>query len=153
MTSVRCTNTGCKHCNVSDNTCQKQAITIGDDFVSGCSEFDPYNNDEEYNKKYYKCVRTKSGELAKAESYGKRIEYKGRVFYTSDRITEDGDYELTDAETGYRAGIFGKIEQRFDKICEMAKRIPSVESLPLAEIDGEGYVVVKEETPCPTPTT
>lgn len=153
MTYVLCRNTDCKHCNVSDHTCQKQAITIGDDFDSGCSELDPYYNDEEYNEKYYKCVRTKSGELAKAESYGKRIEYKGRVFYTFDRITEDGDYKLTDAETGYGVGIFEEIGQRFDKICEMTKRIPDVKSLPLAEWDGGDYVLVKEVTPCPTHPT
>lgn len=147
MTSVRCTNTDCKHCNVSDCTCQKQLITVGDGFDCGCYDLDPYYNSKEYGEKYYKCVKTKTGEPAKAESYGKRIEYKGRAFYTFDRITEDGDYRLTDGDTGYYACTFAQLEQRFDIICEKAKSIPNVEQLPLAERDGGGYVLVKEATP------
>lgn len=147
MTFVKCTNTDCKHCNVKDNTCKKQVITIGEDFDCGCSDLDPYYNSDEYGEKYYKCVKTENGEHAKAEFYGKRIEYKGRAFYTFDRITEDDDYRLTDGDTGYYVGTFAQLEQRFDKICEIAKSIPNVESLPLAEWDCSGYVLVKESTP------
>lgn len=147
MTFVTCQNTDCKHCNVSDHTCQKQVITVGEEFDCGCSELDPYYNCEEYNEKYYKCVKTKSGEPGKCESYGKRIEYRDRVFYTFDRITEDGDYRLTDAETGYYACTFEELGQRFDKLCEKAKNIPNVESLPLAKMDGGSFVIVKEATP------
>lgn len=147
MTFVYCTNYDCKYCRVTDSQCTKTSIFVGDGFDCGCSDLDPYYNSAEYGEKYYKCVRTQAGELAKAESYGKRIEYKGRMFYTFDRITDDGDYRLTDGETGYYACTFAELEQRFDKLCEKAKSIPNVESLPLAERDGGGYVLVKEATP------
>ena len=144
MTYVFCGNTDCKHCNVSDHSCQKQVIAVGEEFDCGCRELDPYYNTEEYGEKYYKCVKTESGELAKAEHYGKRIEYKGRVFYTFDRITEDGDYRLTDGDTGYYACTFAQLEQRFDIICEKAKSTPDVKSLPLVDWGGGGYILVKE---------
>lgn len=147
MTLVNCQNTDCKHCNVSDHTCQKQVITVGEEFDCGCRELDPYYNCEEYNEKYYKRIRTKSGEHGKYESYGKRIEYRDRVFYTFDRITEDGDYRLIDAETGYYVCTFAELEQLFDKLCEIVKSVTNVESLPLVEMVGGDFVIVKETTP------
>jgi hypothetical protein len=82
--------------------------------------------------------------LGRCVDYGKRIEYNGRVFFTSDRITEDGDYTLTDAETGCAAGAYKKLEQRFDKLCELAKSFPNVNTFPLVEWDNGGYVLVEE---------
>ncbi|MBR2434832.1 MAG: hypothetical protein IKB22_05110, partial [Lentisphaeria bacterium] len=130
MTFVYCSNNDCKYCRVTDSQCTKTSIFVGDGFDCGCSDLDPYYNSAEYNEKYYKCVKTKDGQLGKCASYGKRIEYSGRVFYTSDRITESGDYRMTDAESGYFAGTYRQLEDRFDALCEKAKNIPNVESLP-----------------------
>ena len=143
MTFVSCTNTECIHCDNTDFHCTKSYITVGDDFDCGCSKLDPYYNYPDYDVKYYKCVKTNDGELGKRRCYGKRIEYNGRVFFTSDRITDDGSYQLTDALTGYAVGMFKQLEQRFCKICEMAESIPNVETLPLAEWEVGDYVLVE----------
>ena len=143
MTFVSCTNIDCRYCDSSDFHCTKSSISVGDGFDSGCDDLEPYYNSAEYENKYYKCVKTKNDELGRCVCYGKRIEYNGRVFYTSDRITEDGAYKLTDAKTGYNAGEYSKLEQRFDKLCELAKKIPKVVSLPLVEWDNGGYVIVE----------
>ena len=131
------------HSDVADFHCTKLSIFVGDGFDCGCRDLDPYYNSAEYGEKYYKCVKTKNGELGKCVSYGKRIEYRGRVFYTFDRITDYGEYRLTDAETGYYVCMHNQLEQRFDAICEKAKSIPNVESLPLAEWDNGGYILAK----------
>lgn len=147
MTFVTCENLDCIHCDATDYHCTKTYIRVGDGFDCGCNDLEPYYNSPDYGEKYHKCVKTKSGEIGKCVCYGKRIEYRGRVFFTSERVTEDGYYILTDAETGYNSGIYSKLEQRFDALCEKAKSIPNVESLPLAEWDNGGYILVKEATP------
>ena len=144
MTFVSCNNADCIHCDQSDFQCTKSIITVGDGFDCGCDDLEPYYNSQEYDNKYYKCVKTKSGELGKCECYGKRIEYMGRVFFTSDRVTEDGTYVLTDAFTGYSAGWFRDLGERFEKTCKKAKELPNIETLPLVEWDNGGYILVKE---------
>lgn len=143
MTVVSCRNTDCIHCDMTDFHCTKSYITIGEDFDCGCNDCENYYNLPDYRAIYWKCVETKSGELGRALCFGKRIEYRGIAFYTQDRITEDGDYMLTHAETGYSAGKYKHLEQRFDGICEKAKDLPSVETLPRAELDN-GEWILKE---------
>lgn len=145
MTLVSCGNTECIHCDMTDFHCTKSYISVGDGFDCGCNDLEPYYNQPDFCVKYYKCVKTKNGELGKCKCYGKRIEFNGRVFFTSDRITDDGSYQLTEAVTGYAVGMFKQLDQRFCKMCEIAESIPNVETLPLAEWDNDGYILVEGE--------
>lgn len=145
MTFVSCHNTECIHCDMKDYHCTKTSIAVGEHFDGGCIDLEPYYNSEDYSHKYYICVKTKSGELAKAVKYGKRIEYNDRVFLTTERITEYRECNLTDAVTGYGVGMYRNLEERFPAICEKAKSVPNVETLPLAEWDNGGYILVKED--------
>ena len=144
MTFVTCSNVDCIHCDRADFHCTKDRIFVGGLFDGGCEDFNPYYNTAEYDNKYYKCVTAKDGKIGRCACYGKRIEYNGRLFYTSDRITENGEYYLTDAKTGYAVGTYKQLEQRFEKICELAEKMPNVVLLPLAEWDNCGYVIVEE---------
>lgn len=146
MPLVICQNTSCIFCDLNNNfECKAAAITISEEWDEGCSGYEDYRNQPEYQNEYWIAVKTKSREPAKAKGYhGRRIEYKGRVFYTSDRL-EDAPYCLiTDAETGVNCGPYVLLEDRFDRICELTAKYPKVETLPLAEWDNGGYVLVKE---------
>lgn len=145
MKLVSCENTCCIYCDTSDNHCTKDIITVGEDYDNGCGDYEPYYNSAEYGHRYYICVKTIKKELAKAVRYGKRIEYKGRVFYTSDRVTERGEYQLTDEETGYGVGMYATLEDRFEKLCDMTKNLQNVQTLPDAEWDYGGYVLTEEK--------
>ena len=144
MIFVSCQYTDCIHCDMRDYHCTKDYITIGEEFENGCNDFEPYYNSAEYYEKYYKCVETKTGELGKCIFSGKRIEYNGMVFFTSERVTEYKECCLTEARTGYGVGMYRDLENRFQKICELAEKYPNVDTLPLAEWDYGGYVLVKE---------
>lgn len=145
MPLVQCQHTDCIHCDLKNNfKCKAYIITIGEEWDEGCSGYEDYRDQPDYQNEYWIAVKTKSGEAAKAKVYhGKRIEYKGRVFYTSDRL----DYKcclFTDAETGYGCGAYASLGDRFDRICEQAAKLPKVETLPEAEWTSGGYELVKE---------
>lgn len=145
MPLVQCQHTDCVNCDISGRLeCKATGITIGDDWDEGCSGYEDYRDQPEYQNEYWIAVKTLSGESAKVKVYrGKRIEYKGRVFYTSGRL-DDKNCSITDAETGLGYGAYVLLEDRFDSICEQAVKLPKVETLPEAEWTGGGYELVKE---------
>ncbi len=141
---VLCSNVDCTHCCQDDFHCTKEWITVGEEYDEGCNSYENYLDTEEYSEKYKIRVTTKDGRTAKAVKYhGKPIEYKGRTFFTSEMVRSDGMYRLTDKDTGMLVGMFSQLEDRFSEICRIAKDIPSVEELPLAEWDNGGYVIVE----------
>ena len=147
MTYVTCEHTDCVHCNTKDFHCEKECVLFSEEYDEGCSEYESYLDGDDYSEKYFICVRTKDGKSAKAvKPRGKRIEYKGRVFFTSERVSDDEGYGITDAETGLHVGTFALLEDRFDRILERAEKYPKVESLPLAEWCNGGYVIVEEKS-------
>ena len=148
MPLVQCQHINCIYCDVNnDFECKAPAITIGDDWDVQCSAYENYQDTDEYRNEFNIAVETKNGESARVKLYGgKRIEYKGRTFYTYSRMDNPDTCFLTDAETGRKVGAYSKLPERFDQICELAKTYPKVETLPLAEWDYGGYVLVKEKT-------
>jgi hypothetical protein len=146
MPLVQCRYTDCVNCDIGGEfACKADAITISDDWDEGCSAYEDYRDQPDYQNEYWIAVETLSGESAKVKVYrGKRIEYKGRVFYTSDRL-EYAWCLITDAETGLGCGAYYLLEERFDLICERAKKVPKVETLPEAEWTSGGYELVKGE--------
>lgn len=144
MPLVQCQNTDCIHCDVGgDFECKAPDITIGEYWDEGCSGYADYRNQPDFQDEYWITVKTKSGKIGKAKCRGKRIEYKGRVFYTAYRL-EDSFCCITDEETGLSCGAYALLEDRFDQICKQAKKLPKVETLPEAEWTSGGYELVKE---------
>lgn len=146
MPLVRCQHTDCIYCNIAGGfECKAAEITIGEEWDEGCSGYEDYLDQPDYQNEYWIAVKTKSGEVAKAKVYrGKRIEHEGRVFYTSDRLEDGPCFLITDAETGVNCGLYALLEDQFDQICEQAAKYPKVETLPEAEWTSGGYELIKE---------
>ena len=146
MPLVQCQHTDCIYCDINgDFECKATTVIIGGEWDEGCSGYTDYRDQPDYQNEYWIAIKTKSKESAKAKKYrGKRIEYKGRVFYTSDRLEYAPCCLITDAETGVNCGPYALLEDRFDQICERAAKYPKVETLPEAEWTSGGYELVKE---------
>ena len=146
MPLVQCQHTDCVNCDIGGVfECKATAVIIGEDWDEGCSGYTDYRDQPDYQNEYWIAIKTKSKESAKAKKYrGKRIEYKYRVFYTSDRL-DDKFCIITDAETGVNCGAYVLLEDRFEDICEQLQTFPKVETLPEAEWTSGGYDLVKEK--------
>ena len=134
MTIIYCQNEDCKYCDPDLFICTRNIVSVGEFFECGCEEYESYLDSEEYREKYF--IAVKVGEvLAKAVKYGKKIELKGRVFYTQDRAKEFGENRITDKRTGYSVGTVKRLDDLWDKYLETEKTLPDVESYPLAIYD------------------
>ena len=147
MPLVQCQHTDCIHCDLKNNfKCKAYIITIGEEWDEGCSGYEDYRDQPDYQNEYWIAIRTKTEEIGKTKMYfGKQIKYKGRVFYTKYRIECPEYCLLTDAETGFGVGSLSNLAERFDQICERAAKLPKVETLPEAEWTSGGYEIVKED--------
>ncbi len=144
MKTVLCCNYDCVYCD-KRYQCQKDVITVGDDYQYGCEDYLSYLDTNEYKAMFYKAVKTKDGKTARAVDYGKKIEFNGRVFYTKDKVTEgDESYRLTDERTGLLLSSMAHLSDNYEKFLEREKEYPDVESLPLAKQTLDGYVLDKE---------
>lgn len=151
MTHVYCENTDCEHYDVTSFMCKKDVITVGDSCFGGCDEYESFRDSIEYSARHYIAVRAYNteGKLvpARAIRYGKKIEYNGVTFYTTDRTLDDS-YRLTHERTGVDSGRMSMLKDRWEIFLEKEKELPDVESLPLAEYSGSGkYELVEEGAP------
>jgi hypothetical protein len=146
MTRVICSNYDCLHCDKYSYHCQKDIVAVGEDYTYGCEDYISYLDSDEYKEKFYKAVKTKDGKVAKAVDYGKKIEFNGRVFFTTDKVytggvNEDESYTVTEERTGYLIGNFARLKDYFEKFLELENKIPDVASYPLAVLKGGKYVL------------
>ena len=125
MTSVGCWLSECKWCE--HGWCQCGAITIGED--KECENFEHYKDD--YNDSFWKACLDEGKAVRKLCCHGKKIEYNGYTFYTTDKITDDEEYDLTEERTGLSAGYFSRLKNRWDMFLERVGTYPDVLSLPI----------------------
>lgn len=129
MTSVGCLLSECKYCEKC--WCNRGIITIGED--RECEHFCEY-----YHDSFWKACYTKErGHFREFVKNGKKIEYKGYVFYTDDRITYEGDYYLTEERTGLGICYYNQLDQRWEKFVEHISKYPDVLSYPIKERSNE----------------
>lgn len=144
MPKIICSNYDCLHCDKYSYHCQKDIVAVGDDYTFGCEDYISYLDSDEYSETFFKAVKTKDGKTARAEEIGKKIEYNGRVFFTTDKVTGDESYTVTEERTGYLIGNFAQLKDCFEKFLEVEKKLPDVKSYPLAIRDGDKYVLAEE---------
>lgn len=132
MTSVGCWVDECKWCK--SGWCHRGAITISEDLE--CEDFENYR--DSYTDAYWKALHKDGKKFRRLEKYGKKIEYNGYVFYTDNKITEDGEYYLTEERTGYGVGTFKQLKEqrRWDAFVEGYETYPDVLTLPVEESEG-----------------
>lgn len=131
MTRVCCNNEDCMHLDPKTMMCNKNLISIGEEYSAGCCEYEPYNASEEYQEEYYVAVKAEDGTVARGLQCGKRIEYEGRIFYTRDR-EEDDSCRLTDKRTGLGISM-AFLKDHWERFVEKEKDFPDVMTYPLAE--------------------
>lgn len=142
--TIICSNYDCIHCGKYSYHCQKDIVSVGEDYAYGCDDYISYLDSDEYKEKFYKAVKTKDGKVAKVIAYGKKIEFNGRVFFTTDKVdtggaNEDESYVVTEERTGYLIGTFAFAKDHFEKFLEREKEIPDVKSYPRAIRTCDGY--------------
>lgn len=127
MKSVSCWADNCKW--MSCGWCTKGCISISEDCE--CEDFEIYSYS--YTDSYWIACLNGGEPQRKFIKKGKKIEYNGFVFYTKDKITEIGDYWLTEARTGMGVCRYNELEERWDKFLEKVDAYPDVMNLPIYE--------------------
>lgn len=112
--------------------CLNPLVKIGE---AGCENYDTIFDYPEYQETFYAAVKGKDGRLYRVQKMGKRLEHRGRVFYTIEQTDERESFLVTDAVTGAECGTFGWIKKHWDKFLSAAARYPDVMQYPL--MDGE----------------
>lgn len=128
MTEIYCGSDNClynKNCK-----CTKYSVNMDDE---GCEDYEDYTETEEYQKPYYKQVLIKVEDELSENTYklldkGKRIEYKGYVFYynADDRNSMHG-IQLTEERTGYSMPYRVLDDEKM--FSEMKERLPGIQDV------------------------
>lgn len=128
MTSVVCFCDDCKWC-AENGECNRGTITINEDYE--CDGFESYL--EDYTESFYQACFKDGQKYRRLATNGKKIEYNGYVFYTEDKITDSGNYLLTEARTGIGVGKFNKLEERWGKFLLLITTYPDISEYPIKE--------------------
>lgn len=140
MTTISCSRRDCVWCCIGERACLNPSVVIDE---NGCVSFYSVLNMQGYQDKFWMAVKKEDGRLYRVEKMGKRLEHRGRVFYTLEQTSERESFLVTDAVTGAECGTFGWIKGHWDKFLSAAARYPDVMQYPLME-DEEPE---EEETP------
>ena len=127
MATVSCWADECKWCE--HGWCKRDEITISDDWE--CEDFESYQND--YTDSFWKACSENGVCYRRLCNHGRKIVYNGYLFYTQDKITDSGNYFLTEARTGIGVCNFYELEKRWDKFLERVGDYPDVTTLPIKE--------------------
>ena len=129
---VGCWLSECKWCQ--DGWCRRDTITIDED--KQCEDFEDYRNS--YTDSFWKALINDGKPNRKLVENGKKIEYNGYVFYTTEKITDDETYCLTEGRTGLHVGEFGKLKdkRKWALFIERVGTYPDVLTYPIKEKKG-----------------
>lgn len=141
MTKICCSRRDCVWCDPDEGICLETLVRMTED---GCQSYDTIFERPEYQEVFWIAVGSK-GAMFRVERMGKRIEYRGRVFYTIEQTDERESFIVTDAITGAEVGTFAHVKKRWDAFLAAASWYPDVMSYPPAEIvDGKCIPVTDE---------
>lgn len=141
MTKIWCNRRDCVWCDPDEGICLETLVRMTED---GCQSYDTIFERPEYQEVFWIAVRTKDA-MFRVERIGKKIEYRGRVFYTIEQTDERESFIVTDGITGAEVGTFGRVKKHWDAFLAAASRYPDVMSYPQAEIvDGKCIPVTDE---------
>ena len=142
MTKILCRRHDCIWCDRADGYCLNTLVEISED---GCLGYDSIFDYPEYQETYYATICVDSVPMYRVEEMGKRIEYRGRVFYITEQVDEDDTFVVTDAVTGSDCGTFGWVKKHWDAFLERAAEYPDVMSYQEAQIIGGKCIPISDE--------
>ncbi len=111
--------------NTREFICSATSISFSLNNWEPCDGYKSIVETDEYKSKYYKAVM-EEGVPYKKLSHGKRIELYGRVFYTEEDTRFDGNYYLTDEQSGYLTSLELLIKVMTEKPEEAIKTMDDV---------------------------
>lgn len=128
--TVWCKREECRFC--LNGICKSDVIGIDED--GECEDFESYLEQAAWQKPFWKRMIDKENNIiCRVLYHGLEFEIKGRKFF----VDHKGEYaNATDAITGLAAGNKMYLEERIDKINEVAADVkPPLEELPIAIYD------------------
>lgn len=148
MTNILCRRHDCVWCDPDEGVCLNTLVEVSED---GCHGYDSIFEYPEYQETFYIAACVDGVPMYRVERMGKRIEYKGRVFYTTEKTDERESFLVTDGITGAGVGTFAHVKKKWDAFLAKAAEYPDVMSYPEAQIIGGKYIPVvgtpEEEAP------
>lgn len=142
MTKILCRRHDCVWCDPDEHVCLNTLIAVNE---SGCENYDTIFESPEYQETFWIAVCGKDKTMFRVERMGKKIEYRGRVFYTIEQVSDRDSFIVTDGITGAEVGTFGCVKRRWGAFLAAASRYPDVMSYPPAVIvDGKCVPVTDE---------
>lgn len=145
MTKIWCNRRDCVWCDPDEGICLETLVRMTED---GCQSYDTIFERPEYQEVFWIAVGGKGKAMFRVERMGKKIEYRGRVFYTIEQTDERESFIVTDGITGAEVGTFAHLKKRWDAFLAAASRYPDVMSYPQAEIvNGKVIPVVGADEP------
>lgn len=157
MTRISCKRRDCVWCDPDEGVCLEIAVEIGE---GGCLTYEAILDSPEYQEPFWVAIKSgkKTGKstVYRVQKRGKKIECRGRVFYTTEKTDERGSFVVTDAITGCEVGSFAYLKKRWDAFLALVEVYPDVMSYPAAELVGGkcvpiGEDEIQDETPMITP--
>lgn len=142
MTNILCRRHDCVWCDPDEHVCLNTLIAVNED---GCEDYDTIFDLPEYREKFWIAVGGGDKPMYRVEKMGKKIEYQGRVFYTTEQVDERGSYLVTDGITGAGCGTFARVKKKWDAILAKAAEYPDVMTYPAAAVVGGKLIPIGEE--------
>ena len=148
MTNIYCSCRDCLWRDSDDGMCMRMEVEVSED---GCLDYSCILYHPEYQEKFWIACGDREKPTHRVEKTGKKIEYRGRVFYTTEQVNHRENFKVTDAITGADCGTFTRVKNNFDKFLAKAAEYPDVMSYPPAVlVDGRLIPIGEEQEEQPT---
>lgn len=126
MTDIVCDQKSCMYRDC-DGRCLKMSVR----FEKGvCAEFECVTESPEYSSCFYALVKERD-KIYRDLRRGKRIEFNGFAFYTTEPIFENDSHFVYEERTGYLCGSFAFVKKNFDLVADRLKEKPDAAEYPV----------------------
>lgn len=142
MTNISCSRRDCVWCCIGERACLNPSVVIDE---NGCVSFYSVQNLQGYQEKFWMAKRIKNDPFFRIEAQGKKIEYRGRVFYTVEQTDERGAFIVTDGMTGAECGTFAYVKKNWDRYLAAVEKLPDVMTYPAAAVVGGKLIPIDDE--------
>lgn len=130
MPKVICNDKWCRYWSEDGCVADEVRFLFDSQYEEACQTYENYANAPEYRETFWLRRQDDDSTEMKIALNGKRVEYKGRIFYTRDKVRKDGNYDVVDGATGICIGTYADLEERYDDLLRFEKIVKKLEDLP-----------------------